>query len=633
MSLWLILFSAEIGRAEPDEPPIETKDVLPVGFPTGEVDSGARGRYFRVSTTAEPTSLEVEEPFTLTVRITSPERSQRPPHRIDLADLSTFADRFYLLDGNDASPESLPAAVLIGLAAAPLGNAPLLAAAALAPETEWVFVYRLKPKSAEITEVPVFTFAYYDPLSAVETPEKRWHVPYTEAIPLTVRNRAVVAVPVRAPDWAFVLADGDVLARDGPWSPPGVLTLTLLLAAPPLLGLCWYLAWRRLYPDAALRARLNRSRAARRALELLVRARQVPPQLQADVVAAIVAGYLRERLDFPAAEPTPTEVRGYLARLTASDALAKQADAFFQASDAARFQPATLGADLADAAERLIVALEEETSAEGRVRNSLAVMPLLLVVFTAMGADSTIPPDLTNTELAERAQASFAEGKEQKAASDKALPHFRAAAADFEELRRRGASNPTLYRNLGNAHLLADNLGPAILAYRRGLRLSPRDTVLRKGLEEARQRVSYAGGSFGKPAPMRLSLIRADWLFIGAALCYALGWLLLTRWFMLRTSLLLASGVAALMMAAMLSVFVVFLVSGERDESARPLVVIATDGVLLLKGNGTTFPPRNETPINQGVEAQLLFERDGWLQIELSGGEVGWIQAGDAVVD
>ena len=38
-------------------------------------------------------------------------------------------------------------------------------------------------------------------------------------------------------------------------------------------------------------------------------------------------------------------------------------------------------------------------------------------------------------------------------------------------------------------------------------------------------------------------------------------------------------------------------------------------------------------PVNQGVEARLLFERDGWLQIELSGGEVGWVRAEYAVVD
>ena len=71
----------------------------------------------------------------------------------------------------------------------------------------------------------------------------------------------------------------------------------------------------------------------------------------------------------------------------------------------------------------------------------------------------------------------------------------------------------------------------------------------------------------------------------------------------------------------------------EQAENARPLVVIIDDGVLLLKGDSEAFPPRYDTTVNRGVEARLLFERNGWLQIELTGGEVGWIATKYAVVD
>ena len=48
---------------------------------------------------------------------------------------------------------------------------------------------------------------------------------------------------------------------------------------------------------------------------------------------------------------------------------------------------------------------------------------------------------------------------------------------------------------------------------------------------------------------------------------------------------------------------------------------------LLRAGNGLSYPPRYETPLNRGVEARLLFARGAWLQIELSGGEIGWVPA------
>jgi uncharacterized protein YgiM (DUF1202 family) len=64
-----------------------------------------------------------------------------------------------------------------------------------------------------------------------------------------------------------------------------------------------------------------------------------------------------------------------------------------------------------------------------------------------------------------------------------------------------------------------------------------------------------------------------------------------------------------------------------------PLVVIAEDNVILRKGNGLSYPPRYEQPVNRGVEARLRYERGDWLQIELAGGEVGWVPRAVALVD
>ena len=49
--------------------------------------------------------------------------------------------------------------------------------------------------------------------------------------------------------------------------------------------------------------------------------------------------------------------------------------------------------------------------------------------------------------------------------------------------------------------------------------------------------------------------------------------------------------------------------------------------------HGLNYPPRSETPLNRGVEARLLFVRGDWLQIELSGGEIGWVPSEYALVD
>jgi hypothetical protein len=101
---------------------------------------------------------------------------------------------------------------------------------------------------------------------------------------------------------------------------------------------------------------------------------------------------------------------------------------------------------------------------------------------------------------------------------------------------------------------------------------------------------------------------------------------------MLRRGRLLAGGIVAFVAASVLGALFVVLARAEREETSRPVVVIAEDGVLLRRGDNLAFPPRYETPVNRGVEARLLFERDGWLQIELAGGEVGWVPRAYALV-
>ena len=245
---------------------------------------------------------------------------------------------------------------------------------------------------------------------------------------------------------------------------------------------------------------------------------------------------------------------------------------------------------------------------------------------------------MSNFEIAQHAEEEFRLGVEQRGDRDRAVPHFRTAADYFDELRRRGASNPELYRNLGNACLLADDLPQAVLAYRRGLRLSPTDADLLAGLDEARKRVNYSTeGGFGRPPddrrPPWLPRVGSEWFFAAAAVFYVAACFLFTRWLMTRRGRLLASSVVLAIAAAGLTVLIVLAVQSEREERERPLVVVSQDGLILRKGDGLTYPPRYDTPLNRGVEARQLFERDGWMQIELTGGEVGWAPRESLLID
>lgn len=263
----------------------------------------------------------------------------------------------------------------------------------------------------------------------------------------------------------------------------------------------------------------------------------------------------------------------------------------------------------------------------------MGIAPFLIVA--ALHAGEVDLTRLTPTELKDRGEAAFADGSRHRDDPDAARPCFHSAANCFEELRRRGARNATLYRNLGHSYLLCGDLPQAILSYRRGLRFTPGDGDLNAGLLVAREHVTYPPGSrLGRPGPAGraswLARVSGEWVVAGAAFFYIGACASLTRWLMTRRGLVLAAALAALVGAGLLTAVAV---AEARGTPSGPLVVIADDGVLLRRGDSLSYPPRYETPINRGVEGHLLAERGNWLQIELSGGEAGWVMREYVLVD
>lgn len=234
---------------------------------------------------------------------------------------------------------------------------------------------------------------------------------------------------------------------------------------------------------------------------------------------------------------------------------------------------------------------------------------------------------MTDAELLDDAGRAFAEGLAQRERGERGAEAFRRAAARFEELRERGVENPELLGNLGNAYLLAGDLPRAVLTYRQALRLSPEDRVLRERLAFAREQVEFTDGSgVGRPPDEPWPGIDRRAALTLAALLYAAGWAALARGRARGLRAWVVFGLLTVLGAAGAAYFL-------RPQPEPPIVVVARDGVPLRKGNGESFPPWFDAPLNRGVEASLLYRRGDWLQVELGDGEVGWVHARDVVTD
>ena len=243
--------------------------------------------------------------------------------------------------------------------------------------------------------------------------------------------------------------------------------------------------------------------------------------------------------------------------------------------------------------------------------------------------------DFSDPALLERARTAFTHGLQIRREQGDARPSFQEAAHCYRTLATHGVRNAALYRNLGNASLLAGDLPGAILAYRLAMQLAPGDRALRAALDFARAQVAYPESTFARPPseelPPWLPHVHPRWLLSVAFVSYSLSCLALTRWWILRRGRPLAVAFVCAAITLLLGAGVIVEHRKTELDALHPLVVIADDGVLIRTGNGLSYPPRYETPVNRGVEARLLYVRGNWLQIELAGGEVGWIPAAYAL--
>jgi hypothetical protein len=262
------------------------------------------------------------------------------------------------------------------------------------------------------------------------------------------------------------------------------------------------------------------------------------------------------------------------------------------------------------------------------------VIALLLLTATS-GADTNSDADALR--FAESGEQAYRAGLEARSNSAKARPLFREAALTFERLWRQGRRNPALARNLAQASLLAGDLAGAIRAYHLGLRTAPHDRSLRDGLNFARQEVAYPKeGTLAESARPRerrslLHYASAEIFWAAAIGLYVLGLIAFVRAWMTRQPGWWLAGGGALVLAAVVAGATAWEDRRLAAEADRPLAIVAGGGTVLHRGNGAEYPPRLPDRLPEGVEMRILGERGGWLQVQLAGGEIGWVDAGRVV--
>jgi tetratricopeptide (TPR) repeat protein len=239
--------------------------------------------------------------------------------------------------------------------------------------------------------------------------------------------------------------------------------------------------------------------------------------------------------------------------------------------------------------------------------------------------------DMQALELFTKACSKYQEASDlPREQGERAVQLYREAAELYEQILRSGFEHPDIYYNLGNAYFKVNDLGRAVLNYRRAERFTPSDPDLAENLRSAKSKVLDQEPDRRPPELLRTLLFwhyETSLLFLAKAalasylaLCAALCAHIFARKAPLRW---LVKALAVLTVALTVS----FAVRFYQDKTQRVAVVLAADARVRT---GYSEKETEKFVVHAGTELMVEdireVEGERWLKVALSKDLRGWIR-------
>lgn len=206
---------------------------------------------------------------------------------------------------------------------------------------------------------------------------------------------------------------------------------------------------------------------------------------------------------------------------------------------------------------------------------------------------------------------------------------YRAAVIRFERIVEEGGiQNGKLFYNIGNAYFRLDDLGRAILNYRRAGQFLTGDANLAQNLRYARsRRIDQIEEKQETQVLQTLLFWHYDLLPPTRSALFA--GFFAAFWVLASLRLFFTDRVPKALLAACGGVALLFLGSLvlEAASASHGGGVILAEQVIARKGDGDTYDPSFNEPLHAGTEFSLLENRGEWYQVELADGQRCWIPA------
>ncbi|MBT3375950.1 MAG: hypothetical protein HN742_15255 [Lentisphaerae bacterium] len=254
---------------------------------------------------------------------------------------------------------------------------------------------------------------------------------------------------------------------------------------------------------------------------------------------------------------------------------------------------------------------------------------VILVMSIWMAHDADALSETEVVELFSQSKELFRQANEVVAEDPGAARElYRKSVMRLERIVSEGnVHNGRLFYNIGNAYFRMEDIGRAILNYRRAETLIPHDQNLQRNLRTARMKRLDRVETKQETKILHTLFfwhydVSTETRSRAFAVCFLFAWLLAgARLFRKRSSLNWCLSGAALLATLLLASLMCELVV---DRQTRSGVVVARE-VIARKGDSDTYEKSFTDPLHAGTELALLEDRREWYHVELADGRRCWL--------
>lgn len=208
---------------------------------------------------------------------------------------------------------------------------------------------------------------------------------------------------------------------------------------------------------------------------------------------------------------------------------------------------------------------------------------------------------------------------------------YEQALTFYNSIVEAGVESSDLYYNMGNTYYKLKQYPMSILYYEKALKLNPSDEDIRTNLEIANlavvDKINAVPRSFIARwwNGMKTSLSADGWAWV-SVIAFGLFLLCLFAFLMSRRRGLMKVGFyVGLIIAVCMAISVVFAVGNYRDMSEQDEAIVMTPTITVKSS-----PSENSVDLfvlHEGAKVRITGESNGWNQIKIADGSVGWLQS------